>query len=562
ETQLTGGRWAGTLSWASVRRLIRSGVCQRPQTERYVQLFAWGASQDDLTSSPDLLSDVWLLFDFDVGVFDKVTMTAKPQHSASTHESWAARILRLVQQGHLKREQLQQVLLASLWKEFRSGSLAGLTKFHDMMRLTTDEMITHQTEYTHHLTNPSGTVVTWATRILKGLADDPRLDKLAVLSELPAVFHHSAAAQPKGGLLLATTLVKADVSCLDAIGDVVAAGLMHSNVDVQEATLKQLTIWQSLLHKLAAVCDRKSKRKTATVSNQQTNDWRRELVDVVMRSSDPVSPLLRESIVDWIVSVKETVGDPISSGSQEDSIPAELADNEQSDFTSRDDLIAEIHDGMALLPDHVRERLPLNDWLTGAAAGRLFDRDPLLHRDQSVGCHCVLPFVEPVERLETVEDVIDGIAAATESVESEMQIEQILEGIQRFGMQRGLEFRQRTAPILRRLNGMDAGFMTESLRSAAMRTPSLTGLISWWLCSGAQMPPSPMMGFGRPDPAGDQLVAGRVSQIRERLLRHDSPVPMLSFPTHNHGWIDPRVFVQRLRETEQQGGEVCRADLT
>ncbi|TVS19870.1 MAG: hypothetical protein EA424_06890, partial [Planctomycetaceae bacterium] len=52
----------------------------------------------------------------------------------------------------------------------------------------------------------------------------------------------------------------------------------------------------------------------------------------------------------------------------------------------------------------------------------------------------------------------------------------------------------------------------------------------------------------------------RVKLIQLRLHKHKPPMPLLALPTHEHGWIDPRVFVERLRRLEADDLTPSRLD--
>src|SRR5438876_2525809 len=57
------------ISWNSVRRLIDSGVCQKPTSPEYLRLFATAGMTIDFEAEPKLLDDVWDFFHVDTGVF-------------------------------------------------------------------------------------------------------------------------------------------------------------------------------------------------------------------------------------------------------------------------------------------------------------------------------------------------------------------------------------------------------------------------------------------------------------------------------------------------------------
>jgi hypothetical protein len=57
------------------------------------------------------------------------------------------------------------------------------------------------------------------------------------------------------------------------------------------------------------------------------------------------------------------------------------------------------------------------------------------------------------------------------------------------------------------------------------------------------------------------VLGQRAKMIRSRLYEQSRRGRLLSFPTHEHGWIDPRVFVERLRRLEANELDSVRPDL-
>lgn len=567
--QLNSNRWTGSIGWESIRTLIQSGVCQRPATERYVRLFAWKAIEEDLTTQPDLLDDLWLLFEFDSLVFDVSSLDPVPMPASYTGQprtTWPQRIVELVNSGHLDRKRLHSAILGSLWKDWRSTSLSGLAKFHDIVGFSDDERAAHLSDYIGFLAHPAPPVVGWAIRQVKSLVRHSAFDGSAVLDVIPHVFNIATKAQPVAALSLISTIVKAQERLQPLATSSLARALTHANTDVQQGALELIENWQKTA--LASPSKRLRKNSSREKSNSGESETasddirpanRLNAIAATLRSSlDQMSVVLRERASSLLASLDhELISESESTESMSCADSEPPGPTSEKSRTNLQTLTSELERRVDSLPDALCKPLKLKESLAAAIEGRPL---PTINIDDVPR---VLPFVPPVHPVKDIEELIDSIAGALEHVTSPMEIERILDGISRFGTNDTPEFAQRSEAVLHRLEERDQFLNSDSLRSQLMRVPMLASLLSFWLSQGRhQISWMNQLMFGSGRSVMDQLLNHRTEEIRRRLMNKESTAALLSLPTHEQGWIDPRELVCRLQVQQDSGVAYCRIDLT
>lgn len=152
--------------------------------------------------------------------------------------------------------------------------------------------------------------------------------------------------------------------------------------------------------------------------------------------------------------------------------------------------------------------------------------------------------IAPITDLDTL---IDTILRALEYVDTPDDIERIMDGISRLADHRPADFERRIAPLRRRVETAQwQGNSLTALQRTAMEYPcdAVAQLVNVWLglidgaaITASHAPPSyhPFL----PMRAHMQALCKDVGQRKAS--------PLLSFPTHRGGWIDPREWVARLQ---------------
>ncbi|MDY0169769.1 MAG: DUF6493 family protein [Thermoguttaceae bacterium] len=563
-----------TLSAALVRRLIRDGVCSRPKSDGYAKVISNLCREADFDNDPELLEDAWLLFQVPTGAFGFITRIKRieaEQHwkEKSADPCWPRWFYYLAHHGKIDRGRLLDALLAALWREFPTQERAGLVHFHNLLAPTEEELLARQHAYIELLRNPGPPVVTFTLQVLKSLAKSEQFSAGEFLRAVPSVFDITTKAQPKLALAVLKILLRKRAD-LEPIGvEVLIRALSHPESDVQIASL-------SLLETLGS-------------DKLPPNELR------CFRGR--VSPLAQPKLEELLTKSNLTA--------------AATSPAEAEGCVEALDL-SDIRERIAAIPSQLRAAWKLDESLAACEAGRLpVACDPGVVPGALAGLAEVAPIGD-------VAELIDTIGEAIERVRSPMEIERILDGLSRLGRRRPADFSARTGAIRQRLRQLahperSEGMTDEhSLLSARSHLGALLQLLGTWLEPDVAVPeagrePSPeqMQATMKSwlDSVRDQLsslipgvpdqlnvanealaelerigpeafstfhkrtvpvleVLGlRARLVQLRLHHREPPMPLLALPTHEHGWIDPRVFVDRLRGLEEGGLVPSRLDL-
>ena len=146
--------------------------------------------------------------------------------------------------------------------------------------------------------------------------------------------------------------------------------------------------------------------------------------------------------------------------------------------------------------------------------------------------------LRPLERIESVDDLIELAASLLQGRGTGDDAERFLEGVSRLCAERPPRFKERTAGLV------------EQARAPWHVFPHAT--------TGAQIVSIVVLSWARGARPGGRarrelggLLQARALEVAER-ARRGVPRQLLSFPTHEGGWIDP----ERLEERERGGGRV------
>lgn len=513
ERQLEAGQWGWSLMWPSVKRLLDDGLCVAVDTEdfaRYVHSVLRGF---DLTEEPELLEYIWLQFHHSTGFLNSQGKLRKITDPAQL-ERWtqgADWLWHHVHQGRVPRERVIEESLAAYWRDFNNAERATLGKLLEALELTDEEFVRHQAEFRRLLTHEAPAVVSFALKMLKARKKADGFDADIVIQELSPVFLISSKTQPKSALVLLKSLVGKDSERMEMGCRVAAEALRHEEADVQEAAIKILEAW--------------SKTCLPTEALQQS------LADVFPEIRFRVETLLKAAGV-------------------------EINDSDHSGEIDTSEVAAELFREIEACPPDVRGALLLDESLTAVTAGELA---PQVDLD-------VLPVdlsrLETVEPLQSVHDLIDAVGEFIDGNQAPMQLECVLDGISRFGRNYPDDFRERVTPILARLyadNNQLSPFQD------VYYFPSTYGIIFDWLKKQLHFPPSrhrqSRWQTAEKSPDIARAIDLRAGELRRSFLETRPPLPLLSLPTHEHGWIEPQEFVSRLQQYVDHEQAVSLADL-
>jgi hypothetical protein len=163
----------------------------------------------------------------------------------------------------------------------------------------------------------------------------------------------------------------------------------------------------------------------------------------------------------------------------------------------------------------------------------------------------VLSAEEATAPILTVDELIDSLLHAVETVDSPDEVERIIDAISRLCGDYPADFEARTSALLHRLKAgrvASNGLLTNYIGIGL----ALLDLFHTWLTGRLHRTADPRSDYYTSDDSFVPLTA-HVRAIAERVARGESRL-LLSAPTHKGGWIDPAIWVERLRTLQHEQG--------
>lgn len=516
------GRWQflSPINWTLVRRLMRAGVIRRPAVDGYTRLMAvQGAGDFDPVSDADMLqTDIWQLFVVENAGFswvpEKKALANPPKHEPGEPyyqriprlEGWPRVLLDLAKKGRIERGRLIDETLAALWRDFRPEYRMGFVRFLDHLELTADEMAAREAVFREFLRHDHGPVVGKAIEVLKQIHEACRLDVAEFLKAVPTALGVLDKGRLKSTLSLVDRIAKQAPAELPWAALAVVPALNHESTELQDHAVKLLTKW---------------KAAEATLD-----------LSPVLASATSLSGYNRHQLQ---TLVGTTAAD--SSGAKGD---------DNSDVEQRRQTILS---RLAALPEWIKGATCLGG-LDRALEG--WEMPPPFNPDPAV-CP-VLSGVEPIEPIHTVDELIDAVAHLFQVIERPEEVERVVDAIMRLGGQTTDDFVAKTAGLCQTEFSTRRGELT----TAAIlfwTSPSVVRLIGRWLATDFEDVEPRFSG----DPgfeAFNQRIAMLITRYRSKRFG-----AVLATPTHRGGWIDPRVFVERIKSLDASPWLVHRFDV-
>ena len=492
--QLNGERmWGDILTWRAVRDLMASGAIDRPPGPGYTRLLTIsGYYEFERERDADLFeNEIWQLFEVETQAF----------HSMQELRGWPQRLVELAASGEIDRDRLIDATLDALWRDFSTPVRTGLTRYHELLQLTDDEVAAREATYRGLLANPQGTVVAPALKALGRLAKAKRLDRESFLKDVAPVFRLSSKAQPKSALTLIGNLTRKPHAPDQSAVEAVSGALAHPAADIQERALDSIEKWRSA----DASLDLAPLKQTV----EQVAPQHRARLEALLGESP---------------SRDETSGD-------------------------LDQRKAEILTRAADLPADARSLLGLDGLQPALESGAL-----LPPFDPPFGSWNLLGGLERLEPIESVEDLIDLATRLFQSIDRAADIERLVDGLMRLGGETIEHFEERTE-VLRNANLSAEWFGESGVASLAYWMPRLIRMLGRWLGVDYAFDTTARLG-DTPEYRGIEL---RHQEYLNRQMAAQFG-PVLATPTHQGGWLDPRTFVARMKELSAREIPITRAD--
>jgi Family of unknown function (DUF6493) len=418
-----------------------------------------------------------------------------------TAKSWLAVIEWAASEGLVDKSRLLAACLSALDRTSNQTERNGALILIKCINPEAQTLADQQATWLRLVADDQPAVAGFAITQLQTLEKAKRIDAEGAIAVLPHAFNHSTKSHALNAVKLLSRLAM-QKSLRRQATEAVAAGLMHPNKDVQAAAIEAL---QKHL--------------------QPTDE---EAPRIIAGSVESVSQTLRKEVEALAASSASSV---VTTGGGE---------RHADTHADLDSLVVRA----STLPAEVRQRFRIDEAIAAAAQGQIDEHCRWRMMDMSVLNQAV-----PIEPIRTVEELVDVTASAVEQCDDPDTADRVLSGIARLCDQRPLNFEALTKPLSERAC---AYFMNRPNRGivGGFLGNGFSNLISAWLGGEQDEDASPPR-----DPINFYLV-----EIEQR-VRIGKSFSLLSEATHLGGWIDPRIWVDRIRTHVESNEQCLESDL-
>jgi hypothetical protein len=498
--------------WRSVRLLMKAGLCRKPQHENYVlgmlhhfqgAAFYLGKDcgvLDTLLEEPDLLEDVWRLFELEGG--GEYSLAAHDKYRKQPADRWDRSLAELSRRGILPRERLLDASLDALDRGFAQFRVGWFSSFHELLEPTIDERIARTDKYLHLLASPIPPTVSFALKAISLIDRQTPLESGRLIEALRPVLIARQKAPVKSALKLLAKVATRDPRAAGHVAEASADTLMHEAPDLQSAAL-------DLIEKHGSPDD-------AAVR------------EAVTRRADAVAASLRKRVNSWL-------GTEAADDSESEDLPSPAV---QVDLKS-------LKERAARIPAEWRDLAGIDQALAALEQGRIelsacrFDGTEIPRLDSE---GVIVP-------LKNLDELIDAAALAIEAADDYDGIERVFDGISRLCDQRPADFDQRTGPLGKRCRQVLERWQLPPFETEEPLV-QLLGVLLAWVCRDVEAYRSCLRSRWY-NTVSTRLLAGealgrRARALAERAAKGDVR-PLLSAPPHAGGWIAPLALAERIR---------------
>ncbi|NLX96414.1 MAG: hypothetical protein GXY83_09580 [Rhodopirellula sp.] len=537
EALLDGDRPA----WSTVRAMMKAGLCGKPKHENYVlgmlhhragvggSVLAPGGRDTTwnvvahVEAEPDLLEDVWRLFELEGG--GEFSLAAHDKYAKRPEHRWDWALVELSKQGKLPRQRLLDASLDALDRGFAQFRAGWFSAFHELLEPTIEERRTRSDRYLGLLASPIPPTVSFALAAVEIIDAREPLPAKDLADGLRPVMAARAKGTVKRALKLLEKVARREARQSPRVARAAAEALVHEASDVQAAAWKLIETWGS------------------------ADD--RELLDVVTRDEELVAASLRQRVRTWLGAAR--VVEPAGTSA--------VGDKTEDDRSVEAPFI-----GVRDVEAYERRAVSLpSEWCRAAGVDRAL---AALRNGEFDLTACEfdgteLPRLDPsraIVPIETVEELIDAAAAAIENPDRYDDIERVLDGVSRLCGQRTDDFQRHTGPLLKRANELLSRANVIPFQSESPQGHLLGVALSWLYAdrgtfAAATLHNHPAVeytfgGITRVWYTPSKRVTGdffgeRARRLAERVA-NGLAGPLLSAPTHQGGWLDPVALVRRV----------------
>lgn len=228
-------------AFEAIQATVDAGCMARPRDAGYVSLAVqWlggfrGERLLEALRAGDYLSSGWVYRVFEVEGGPQSSPAAVDK-TRPVDGQWASALARL-SEDELDRGRLLDAALAATARDFAAFRAAWYRRFHDRLRPTMDERSARVDAYRHLLGSAHAQTVSFAVKVLEGLAKKDRLDAEPTLSALAPALHVAQKGTVMRAVALIRRLADTPARATSVLPDVLDA-VVHPNGDVQLALLE------------------------------------------------------------------------------------------------------------------------------------------------------------------------------------------------------------------------------------------------------------------------------------------------------------------------------------
>ena len=501
--------------WHLIRRLIVAGLAKKPDSPRYYLAMISGLNNrrgktklvDALQVSPDLLKDdVWKLFEYDGDGENSLANTERFDNS------WIDAFLALMNKGKLPRPRLLESTIEALERDFNHYRAKWFFEFFDRLEPTDKELKKYGERILGLLGASAPNVASWALGRVEALASNGRFDTSTMCHAVEPILR----ARAKGTVIIALKLLERQATACpkdaSVISTTVATALAHEAADVQKASLR-------LLESIASPQDAKVR---ATVE---------KLLPTLAAS-------VRSAVSKWLgtgtqnanaakASSKAISGAPTGGAAKSAARPTLPKISKQLESLYAIDTLRKNSKGGVL-----------------SIPAAIFDGTEIPR----------LTLVQPVTPIENVEELIDVCARVIEDGTLVDDAERCIDGLARLCASKPDDIEKMIAPLLKRVRKqLEKGC---SPFCGVDPANDVMGLF-YAFCTGTVIEPvlkadnlhyefegtsNREYSINTKKPIG--FLSAHCLAVGKRIAAGDA-CQLLSVPTHEGGWIDPRVLAKR-----------------
>jgi len=224
------------LGWPVVRRLVREGLCERPDTDEYYLLMLhgrpFGAARQLLESDPALLEhEVWELFR---------RQGIREASLAQDFGGWSDALVALSAEGRISRERLLDASLEALELPFKPYHTTWYRNFHEALKPTIDERATRLPMYLALSSSSVPATLKFALKAIETMEKAGALPLEALLDSAGPALIGKQKGAASTVLRLLERAVASSPACRERVAELAAAALEHPAAEIQTSAFELL----------------------------------------------------------------------------------------------------------------------------------------------------------------------------------------------------------------------------------------------------------------------------------------------------------------------------------